>query len=660
MKINYFAAQEATKTASIVLDKVDNWFNLLEANSYLDKLRRCWRFYHGNYYSDTGDGHQISFGGEQGELVNLPVNHLRNLAQHMIVMITANRPSMEARAVNTDYRSLVQTNLANGLLDYYMREKKLETYLRKAVETSIVMGSGYIKMEWNATAGDEYDVDENNNIVYNGDVEFSNLSPFDVVFDTTKEHTNHDWVLCRSFKNKYDLMAKYPEFADKIEALETKNAEYRFSFHLSATEETDDIPIYEFYHNRTESMPEGRYMLFLSGDIVLLDVPMPYRNLPVFRIAPNDILGTAFGYTPLFDLLPIQEGINSLYGVILTNQNAFGVQNVLIPRGSDIEVSSLQGGLNVIEYNPQSSKPEALNLTNTPAEVFKFLEMLERAAETISGVNSVARGDPGANLKSGSALALVQSMSLQFMSGLQQSYIALIENIGTALIKMLIDFAATPRVAAIVGKNNRTELKEFKGSDLSNVTRVVVDVGNPLARTTAGRVQMAEQMLQMQIIKNPQQYFQVINTGKLETMYEDDQRQLQLIKLENEKLIEGQHVMAIATDMHRDHIMSHTGVLSDPDLRNDPTLVQNVLNHIQEHINLLQTTDPNLLGLLGQQSLQMPVAPPEAQGNPSQMMANPQAQQPVQQSADMPEPAQPPGEFENMPVLATDMAPPQG
>ena len=48
-------------------------------------------------------------------------------------------------------------NLANGLLDFYMREKRLEVYLKRAVEYSIVMGAGYIKMEWNSTSGEIYD-----------------------------------------------------------------------------------------------------------------------------------------------------------------------------------------------------------------------------------------------------------------------------------------------------------------------------------------------------------------------------------------------------------------------------------------------------------------------------------------------------------------------
>jgi hypothetical protein len=157
-------------------------------------------------------------------------------------------------------------------------------------------------------------------------------------------------------------------------------------------------------------------------------------------------------------------------------------------------------------------------------------------------------------------------------------------------------------------------MKEFKGDDLSSVNRVIVDVGNPLARTTAGRVQMAEQMLQMGAIKDAQQYFTIINTGKLDVMTEGSQAQLMLIKGENERMLEGEEVPTIAIDDHQTHIIEHGSILSDPDLRKDQALVKLVLDHIQGHITALQTTDPNLLKLLHQTPLPPPGPP---QGAPS-------------------------------------------
>lgn len=601
----YFASQESRQTAENILHKANVWYNELYNNGYLSKVREMWMAYHGAYYTSVNGAHRIVFGGEQGELTHLAVNHLRNIAQHILQMITANRPSFQARATNSDYKSLVQTKLANQLLDYYMREKRVERHLHQAVEYAIVLGSGYLKIDWNATSGEIYDTnDETGTPIYEGDAEFCVLSPYDVVFDTTKESSNHDWVVCRSFKNKFDFAAKYPEFEDKIKGLQTKSDLFKFRMEMYAYDETADVAVYEFYHKKTESMPDGRYMLFLDKDIVLLDTALPYRTLPVHRISPSDILGTPYGYTPMFDLLPIQDAVNSLYSTVLTNQHALGVQNIYVPRGADVSMRSLFGGLNIIEGNAGAGKPESMNLTNTPREVFDFLQMLESKMETISGVNSVARGSPEASLKTGAALALVQSMALQFISGLQQQYIELVEDVGTGLVNMLKDFAAVPRIAMIAGKANRSYIAtEFTGDDLSQVNRVIVDMGNPISRTTAGKMEMASQLIQYGIVKTPEQYMNVLVTGQLDTITDDVQKELLLIEDENERLSSGEQVMALAIDEHIKHIKGHRGILSTADMRKDQHLTATVLEHINEHITLLRQTDPALLQIIGEQPL---------------------------------------------------------
>lgn len=603
----YFASKAPEETAEILLSRANSWYNNLYNNGYLNKVREMWMSYHGAYFTGQAGAHRITFAGEQGELAQIAVNHIRNIATHILTMITSNRPAFQARATNTDSKSIIQAQLANNLLDYYMREKRLEKYLKTAVEYAIVLGSGYIKMEWNATSGEIYETNEETGApVYEGDVQFSNLSPYDVVFDTTKETSmDHDWVLCRSFKNKFDLAAKYPDQADKIKGLQSKSQLLRYRLDMTSFEETDDVPVYEFYHKRTEVMEQGRYILFLSTDLVLIDMPMPYRSLPVYRISPSDILGTSYGYTPMFDLLPLQEAVNSLYSTILTNQHTFGVQNIYVPRQADIQFKSLSGGLNVIEGNAGAGKPEPMNFTQTPQEVFAFLKTLEQQMETLSGVNSVARGNPEASLKTGTALALVQSMALQFISGLQQQYVHLIEDIGTGLINMLKDFAAVPRIAIIAGERNRNYVeREFVGDDLSMINRVIVDIGNPIANTKAGKLEMASQLIQYGIVKTPEQYFTVLNSGQLNTMTDDTQGELDLIKKENEAIVNNSiEVAALAIDQHIMHIKGHKAILADPAIRMEPAIRDRVLAHILEHVDLLRQTDPALLSIIGEQPL---------------------------------------------------------
>lgn len=660
----YFGAEESDKLVAYLDKRAQDWFQALTTSDYIDKIKRSWQAYHGIYYENS---HTISFGGENGELVNMPVNHYANIAQTTLTMVTGTRPSFQARAINTDLKSQIQTNLANGLLDFYMRDKRLEQDLKKAVEYAIVLGTGFIKMEWNATSGKivdeiepefEYEVDqvtgqeihtldENGNPkiksqgfpIYEGDAEFSTLSPLDVVFDTSKETAKMDWQLCRTFKNKYDLAAKFPEFEEDIKKLETKSDIQHYRLSLSTWDETVDVPVYEFFHRPTESVPYGRYVMYLSKDIILIDDALPYQKLPIFRISYRDILGTPFGYTNMFDLLPLQEEVNALYSTAVTNNHTFGVQNIVSQRDSGLTMTELAGGLNHIEVNDLNQAPRSLQLTNTSPETYNLIQLLVRDMEVISGMNSVARGnpDPKQNLRSGNALALVQAQALQFISGLQQSYIQLIEDVGTNLILMLQRFATVPRVAEISGISNQTYMKEFTGGDLNAVNRVVVDAGNALAQTTAGRVEMATQLIQMGMVKSPEQYMSVINSGKLESLTESQSKQNILIRAENEALLEGRPVIAMLTDDHSLHLREHQAVLADPTLRFDNDLVDRTLAHMQEHINILSNPEvANFLQTQGQQPIQpmgmpqpmpgQPAQAPQQAAAPSDLMSNPQAQ----------------------------------
>lgn len=643
----YFAKKEGNELAEILVGKIGEWNSTSRAMGYTDKMKQCWAAYHGMFFQSFAGSHQVSFGGEQGELANLPVNHIRNIAQHMKTMTIASRPALEARAANTDHKSLIQAQLATGLLDYYMREKRLERFISTAVEYAIVLGAGYIKMEWDTSVGKIIDEDEETgSVLREGDIKFSNLSPFEVITDISKDGQDHDWIITIAYKNRFDLVAKFPEHEQEILGLDGKDKYQQLVMNKQMS--NDEVPVFTFYHRPSDALPNGREVTFLSDNIILTDQDLPYKQIPVYRIAPNEVLGTTLGYSSLFDLIPLQEAINTVYTSIFSNQVAFGTQNIFVETGANISMSNLSGGLNIIEG---LKKPEVLNLLGTSPQSFELVGKLESLMEILSGVNSVTRGSPEANLKSGTALALVQSMSIQFISGLQQQYVQLLEDVGTAIIEILKDYATEPRVASIVGRNNKAYLKEFKSDDLQEVNRVVVDVGNPLAKTTAGRIQMAEQLMQMKADEfTIEQYIQVINTGKLEVMTDKQTRKMNQIEMENERLMDGRPVRALAIDDHVEHIKEHVTLLDDPDIREDDNQSGIILAHIQEHIQLGQNTDPALLQVLGYQPIQppMPQAPP--QGAPMQEAPAPSpgdmmqdaGQMPNQAMPNQPSPAEPP------------------
>lgn len=637
----YFAAaQDHKKLGSNLMHKVNGFQKMSQSMGIYNKLKNSWASYHGMFWNTFGGSHQVTFTGEQGELSQLPVNHLRNLIQHMQTMTLASRPALDARAVNTDPKSLVQAQLATGLLDYYMREMRLEKYISQAVETALVLGAGYIKIEWDTSKGQIIEEDEETGtMLKEGDLSFSNIDPFCLIYDLNRSDDEHNWLITIDFKNRYDLIAKFPEHEDAIEALPGKDKlEGAIIFNRDMA--SDDIPVFTFYHRPTDSLPKGRQVVFLSDDIILTDQDLPYKRIPIFRLSPADILGTNIGYASTFDLLPLQDAVNTLYTSVFSNNVALGTQNLFVETGANLNMTSLSGSLNIIEG---LKKPEPLNLLASSPETYNLISKIESLMETVSGINSVVRGNPEANLKSGTSLAVVQSQAVQFMNGLQQQYIQLLEDVGTCIIEILKDYATEPRVVSIIGGMNKAYLKEFKAEDIQEINRVVVDVGNPLSKTFAGRIQMAEQLMQMKADEfTIDQYIQVINTGKLEVMTNKNTRKKNQIDLENERLMSGTPAKVLILDDHAMHIQEHVSLLDDPDVRDNDELSAVILDHIQQHMNL--AADPSsaaLHQLMGHKPIPQPQAPSQQPENPmnqptgdipANMGEVPPANQPPQQA----------------------------
>jgi hypothetical protein len=605
----YYANLPVDEIGGELQKKVDDYYQYVRLNGMLDLWRKSYRQYFraGFHLGDTVRG------GESGEYSFLYVNHFRSILQAILSITVSQRPTFDARAVNNDYSSQAQTKLAQGLLDYYMREKRLERYVADAVEFAIWSGEGYLALNWDIALGREYGVGQNNEPVREGDIKFTSCSGIDIIrHPYLRKFEDRNWLIVREFVNKYELAKKYPDFADDIINSEmfSQNLKNDFLDFYKITD-SDLIPFYRFYHDKTQSVPNGRYSEFIEGGTVIFDSDLPYPEIPVYALHPGSIYASPFGYTVSFDMLPIQRAIDGLASTIQTNQEAFGVQNVLVPRGSNLDVEELVGGLNIVQYDAKMGKPEPMNLTATPVEIFNRYKELINEMESISGINSVVRGNPEASLKSGAALALVASQAIQFLQLTQQRYVQLLEDSGTAIINMLKSYAAVPRVATIVGKMNTPYMKEFKGEDLENVQRVIVDMGNPLSKTTAGKIQIADTLLQYGFIKNSDMYFSVLQNGRLDSILDPVQRQLMLIAQENEQMSDGIDPPVLVTDNHPMHIQEHKQLLDSPEARNNVELVSIVLQHMQTHIQQLQTGDPNLFSILGIQSL--PPTPPQGQ-----------------------------------------------
>jgi len=626
MPSDYWAAGDTRECADEVINRCDDYWRFCKTSNWFENWRKLYYAYNPNRYVAG----QTVMAGESNEYRTIKVNHFRNLLEHIQTLSITDRPAWQPQSTNSDSTSQKQTIIAQGVLDYMMREKRVERHLHDATRNALLFCEGFVSEWWEPTAGETLAQDaETGETRHDGDLRYASHEPVDVVRDPNLKHfSQRSWVVIRTYENKYELAAKYPEYRDEITGttIGISNVNhYMAGQFMDRSLETDLTAVLSFYHVKSASVPDGRQMTLLPDGTVLSDSILLYKHIPLHRIVANDQIGTPMGMSVSLDLLPLQEMLDAHYTTIISINENYAIPKILLPIGSNIMTDSLSSGFQAISYNPAAGKPDVMMMPTAPDGLFRAMLQLQQDMETISGVNSVSRGNPEASLKSGSALALVQSMAIQFHAPLQQSYIQLLEDVGTATIQILQSYADTPRIIQIAGKRNKGIIQQsFTSQDLDGISRVQVQVGNPLAKTVSGRLSIAQDLLSNQIITTAAEYLMVLETGQLEPLTQGATSELLNLASENELLLEGTVVPVLFTDNHVLHIQEHSALASDPQIRSNPAAFGFIAQHIMQHISMLSDPSYQSYRMLTQQPSLPPVGSPTG---PGQAPGAPQLQQ---------------------------------
>jgi hypothetical protein len=648
----YFGNAPLDKLGDALMDRVENYYIFLNATGVMNLWRRSFAF----FYNSARLGGRVNPVGPKLELQSISMDDYPNLLRNILVLTTAQMPSMQTLCANGDEKTLEQNKISQEVLDYETRQHRVNDYVVQAAEDSLWAGEGFIYKGWNPNLGEEVAPDANpdtmepalgpdgqQKVLHTGDWEFENLTCLDIIRDVDAlSYKACEWVIVRRFQNKWNLIAQYPQFKDEIQRASWMLTDRRNSkFGYSAANHRDLIPTFEFFHDKTQAVPMGRQTLFLDSDTVLFDGPLAYGSRPVYRCVYAELRNNPFGWTVGFSLLPLAEANNRLTSTLLTNVATFGVTRVLNPRGGNISLQALSENLAVIDYTPvgpTGGKPEVLNMANPiTKETGDLLKFINTKMETYAGINSTLRGQLENPEMSGAAMAMQASISLQYNAGFQKSVIKVLEEVGTGMVQDLKAFADTPRQALIVGKMDQGYMQSYSKKDFDGIDRVVVAAGNSLLNTTAGKVNLADQLLQNGMLPQGEagamKYIEVMNTGKIDPETRALQATYMQIETDKESLLAGKLPLIQLSDNHPLMMQEVNTLNNNPLIRNNPQLGQLVRQYIMGHFQQWLQMPPLLAAALG-------IQPPPPQGGPAGPPQPPKGQpgkQPPQQTPPHPQ-----------------------
>ncbi len=555
----------------------------------------------------------LVFQGNQGELVRMQTPEARVAINRLKAIVSKQRLSFQCMAEVGGTDVSEEIKIGNGLTDQIIQVERLDIKAPECLEGALVTGKWFLKTIWSSERGDPVGYRAHDGkLLMAGGPEITPVSVFDCFYDVDYgTQQDRPWQMVRVKRSRWDLMAEHPDLADYIKALpaaqELLGASFWFNMNFV---NYDTVIVWEFYHRPCPAIPQGRILIFSDKNTVYYDDINKYGCIPIEEMSPENVLTTGLGYPKLTDMMASQEMLDNTISAIATNSSQFAVQNVLVPRNGGLNLEEING-MRFISYSPENvpggGKPEALNLSATSPETFKFAEMLSGKIDKISLLNGALQGQPPPGVTSGTAIATLAASGIESINPYTLCYFYCLEKTMWHALNAYQKFGDAFQTLKVSGKNSQVTGKMFNRESIKNLSGVKIITTNPLMQTIAGRIEIAEKMMSM-----PRDlwadYAMILEGEPLNNLTKDVVDQKHLVILENEQMAQGVKVPALATDNHAQHIKGHAVPLNDPSVRLNGQVNQVYLDHIMEHYTLSKQTAPDLMYMV--QTGQMPVAPP--------------------------------------------------
>jgi hypothetical protein len=642
----YFANRDPEYLSSEIRRIVESTKQIMRAAGIFRRARANYNLFYAKEGGTFWD-ENLREDGDNGGSMHMSVNVMKNAIDHLIQMVTSHKPAVDPVTLNSSLSANDTTEVAKSIIDSRLHVQKEINTIDEGLRQTPVLGAAYLHPYWNPFKGKKTDkpgkgsghvrqfhpdpaVGEVSPISFQGDIELECLNLLDVYYDLSISSWDkiNDCVV-RVFRNRYDCMVQWPDKADFLRQTPPRTVLNYDEFLPSPTFVSSQaaktpsqeamIELHIYYHKITPSCPFGKMQVQLpNGDVIEPAHPLPEwvkpGELPIHRMCPDGMVGTPHGYAATTSTGGLQEGLNIGSSAMLTNMAAFSRKLILMQKGEEVDVANITGDLKLLEvnFNAQGKPPiESLDLLGSQNELIGMLGWFVGQIEQITGANSIVRGDPK-GVTAGVAVNLYQSMALQSASIYEDSRSNAVSWWATTVVRAYQAFPDVERDIMVMGTNKTAYLKNFYGANLKGIDSFVVEPGNPGSRTLAMRYNMATAIKQDGVIIPPDKLVHLIKTGDWDSAVEGASSLDDVIRRENEQMMMGLPVFVIPGDDPVRHAQGHLVVLSNAKVRENPSLVQGVMMHLEQHLQKLAQGDVIVKLAAGM----LPMGPFPAQNSP--------------------------------------------
>ena len=565
-------------------------------------------FYLGNQYSYISNSYELldiekNFFWENREVYN----HIAPIIESRLAKLGKIKPNFKINPIYQDEDCLKISKISKTILDNCLTKNNFNKTIETATHWSEITGTSFYKITWDSDIGSRLGIIDDK-MINSGDARISACSPFEIYPDSNDTNNLEDCLSIIYAKAEpiklINEMYQTDIEADDVDAFEVNHQSY--TSHISGRANTVKIShvkkdnyayLIERYEKPNKQHPNGR-LTIICKDKLLFDGDLPYKtgddntlNYPFVKQVSINKLSCFWGSSIIDRCIPIQRAYNALKnkkheyisrlasGILTVEDGSVDIDN--------LEDEGLAPG-KILVYRNGSTPPKFMSPGTIPAELEKEEGALLAELNNLSGISDITKNSTiPSNITSGSAISLLISQDDTRLSLTGEHIKNSIKQIAEFVMKLLKQYATTPRLTQAKNQNGHQETIYWTGDvlNIDSISLIEDDDGNNtnkqnviLSLYSSGLFNNRFGEISTETKKQIADAFELKDFVFEESLMDIQKRKA---KDENQNIDKLENPLEI--DGHDMHIEEHTKFLLTNSLDEDSK--QKLLNHIKQHKN---------------------------------------------------------------------------
>lgn len=501
-------------------------------------------------------------------------NQLMPMWRRQVTDLIKTEPVMSVVPATNDEEDIKAAKIGDKVLKCFWRREGFQKKIRQLAGWIHGTGNAFLADRWARDKGPMVMEPKSGKFVYEGDVECTVWTPFEMLIPAWGMGTYgiHDlpWIGMEKWVPLDDIVWKYKRGKEVVAESIGENV-FNISHILGEgrggfTSELPGAFLIDFYVKPCTEFPKGKFFVAANG-VVLEEMDYPFSYFPVEHFKDVDLPGVFWGFATMDSGIGLQTAWNRALSSLDQYNRVMAKGKWLVPRKAKMAVAPDDGHGEIISYDPVMGglKPEHLNLKGLPSTIDRQLNYLLMSMQKLFSQPEVTQGTNKSDIRSGEMVDILLEQAAHGKIPTHAIFEESMEAVMGRVLRRIKQGYKSKRLLQIAGQEGEFDLISFQGSDLRDNTDVIIKKQSSIPESRVARQNMVLRKAEMGLY-GPladgdvrRHVMNMLEDAVVTDIYSDTRLDESVARWENRQIVEGRGKPFVINsyDNHALHIKEH-------------------------------------------------------------------------------------------------------